>query len=202
MISVFNYTIIKMAYIKKGYRFYDNGKPYNVNIFGIRNDILTPDAFDDVIGVAYRDEFNQTHVLVFPATTDPGVKYLGDTLGHPKGTFVLAPGQYKKAWTLDFHKGRYEALVQSPSAKFVGYRDDNRDFQLNPTDKLFSDVTGLNCHTTSFVNDVEKVGAYSAGCQVIQHSLDFQIFLSVVKKSSKLYGNSFTYTLFDEFDLY
>lgn len=202
MISVFNYNIIKLAYIKKAYKFYDNGQPYNINIFGIRNDILTPDAFDDVMGVAYRDDFNQTHVLVFKATTDPGLKYLGETLGHSKGTAILAPGQYKNAWTLGQHKGKYDALVQSPKATFKVYRDNNRDFQLNPTEKLHNDVTGLNCHTTSFINKVEKVGAYSAGCQVVQHSKDFEIFLAVVKRSADLYGNSFTYTLFDEFDLY
>ena len=195
-----NYNILKTAYIRQGYKFYDS-EPYNVNIFGIRSNDPTPDEFNDILGVAYRDKYNQPVVLFFAGTTDPGMTFLAEKMGNQQGTFILKPGQYKSCWKLGYHKGRYEALVQSEFAQFVGWRDNNKDRQLTMKGKLYTDVSGLNCHTTSFSKQIQKVGPYSAGCQVIQDVKEQLIHMAIIKKSLELYGDYVSYTLFEESDI-
>ena len=51
-------------------------------------------------------------------------------------------------------------MRQSSKVEFVGWRDKDKDGQLDMEGQLFTDVSGLNFHTTSFINDKEKVGAY------------------------------------------
>ncbi len=190
-----NYDKLKRVIETKGYMFFDNGT-YNVNIFGIRNGYDTVNMFDDIIGVAYRDEFNNPVVNIYKATTKPGLHYLKNELGNSKGTAILIPGQYRGCWTLGFHK-QYEALVQQGRKIFKVWRDNDSNGKFNPNGKIYEDVTGLNGHTTSFKTEIDKVGRYSAGCQVIQDDLDFHIFLSIIKKSAFLYGDNFSYTLLE-----
>ncbi|MCI0447290.1 hypothetical protein L0152_29285, partial [bacterium] len=38
---------------------------------------------------------------------------------------------------------------------------------------------------------------FSAGCQVFENAEDFAEFMKLAQRHSKLYGNSFTYTLID-----
>lgn len=192
-----NYDVLQKLYSKNGYNFFDSGV-YNVNIFGIRSEDRFADVFNDKIGVAFRDFTHSKRVLLFKATTDPGVYFLGGTMGNCNGTAILMPGQYRSCWKLGYHKGKYEALVQSEKSNFKVWRDNDMDGELDFSGDIYNDVTGLNCHTTSFVNEIDKVGAYSAGCQVIQDDIDFNIFLSIIKKSTQLYGEYLSYTLFDE----
>ncbi|WP_289054147.1 hypothetical protein [Carboxylicivirga marina] len=194
-----SYNILKTAYLQNGYVFFDKGA-YNLNIFGVRDSDQTADVFNDVIGVAYRDEFNNPVVIMMISTTDPGASFLGEKMGNSKGTAILQPGQYRHAWMLGQHKGRYNALVQSPKAQFHVWRDDNKDRCVTMQGPTHHDVSGLNCHTTSFIQQTEKVGAYSAGCQVVQCDKEFALLMALVEKSAEMYGNSFTYTLFNDFD--
>ncbi|MFB6342640.1 hypothetical protein ACE1ET_13005 [Saccharicrinis sp. FJH62] len=189
------YEQLQQIYNRKGYNFFDRGS-YNLNIFGIRSDNPLVDEFNDFIGLAYRDVSRNKIVHLFNATTKPGLYWLKQKTGSVNGTAILIPGQYKSCWTLGFHKG-YQALTQKAIGVFNIWRDNDMDGDLDTSGQVFSDVTGLNLHTTSFKNDVEKVGAYSAGCQVIQDDLDFNIFLAVVIKSSMIYGSVFSYTLFE-----
>jgi hypothetical protein len=46
-----------------------------------------------------------------------------------------------------------------------------------------------------------QIDKWSAGCQVIAANSDFKLFMEVVNKSAKLYGNSFTYTLVESNDI-
>ena len=151
-----------------------------------------------------KQQLKDCHQRIKPFIHDTPVltSRLIDKMGNANGTFILKPGQYKGALKLGKHKGRYDALVQSEKAKFVGWRDNNADRLLTMLGQLYTDVTGLNLHTTSFINEIEKIGAYSAGCQVIQDDKEFLIFMEIIKKSAELYGDHFTYTLFEEFDLY
>ena len=195
-----DYKTLLLAYNWKGYRFFDTGA-YNINIFGIRSRDSTADIFNDTLGIAYRDEFNQPNILLFKATTDPGSYFLNFKMGNKAGTAILIPDQYYSCFEIGLHKGKYEALIQSDEAKFKVWRDYNKDGELDLSGPVYDDVKGLNCHTTSFINEIEKVGAYSAGCQVIQNDKDFAIFLSVIKRSAEIHGNCFSYTLLDGSDL-
>ena len=42
-----------------------------------------------------------------------------------------------------------------------------------------------------------EIGPYSAGCQVFQNSYCFEEFMEMAYRQRELYGNNFTYTLFD-----
>jgi hypothetical protein len=184
-------------YLDKGYKFYDTGK-FNVNIFGIRKG-LTVDIFNDVIGIAYLDEHQVPTLKVFQATTDPGYYWLKNKLGGVNGTFILGADQHRKCWTLGKHKGQYEALVQAGPDVFWGYRDNDSDGQLDFTGKIYRDVRGLNLHTTSHITGkAEKVGAYSAACQVTKYSADHLQLMPLAKKSMEIYGPTLSYTLFDQ----
>jgi hypothetical protein len=192
------YDKIKEIIESKGYVFFNNGK-YNLNIFGIRANNDKVNEFNDFIGIAYLDTASNKVIQVFNATTKPGLFWLKNKLGNINGTAILIPGQYRGCWRLGYHKG-YQALTQNGSGKFKVWRDNDSDGDLDMSGRIYSDVTGLNLHTTSFINEIDKVGAYSAGCQVIQDDLEFNIFLSVIKKSSSVYGDTFSYSLLEEND--
>lgn len=194
-----NYDQLKQVFEAKGYSFF-NTDSYNVNVFGIRANAQLADEFNDRIGIAFKDDFGTKHLVSYKATTDPGYFWLKNQLGNINGTAILRPGQYRKSWQLGTHRG-YEALQQSSYAKFKVWRDNNANGILDESGRVYEDVKGLNCHTTSFIRDIDRVGKYSAGCQVIQDDLDFMIFLSIIKKSANIYGNYFTYTLLRENDI-
>ena len=105
-----DYNYIEDVYIKKGYAFYDGDKPYNLNIFGIRCATDT-NFFDDLICVAYRSNYLETVVEVFQGTTDPGKYWLEHPM-NKDGTAILCEGQFKSAYRIDKHRGKYNALCQ------------------------------------------------------------------------------------------
>lgn len=189
------YSEVKALFETLELRFYDKGI-FNVNLFGIRSGFDQVNEFNDQLGIAYRDEFGNGQVLMHKGTTKPGLYWLKNKKGNVNGTFILAPGQYPNCWSIGKHKG-YEALVQLGSP-FKGWRDNDQDGMFDPEGRIYTDVTGLNMHTTSFKNDVDKVGAYSAGCQVRQHSEDHLMVMQVLRRSAEIYGNNFSYTLIDK----
>ena len=110
-----------------------------------------------------------------------------------KGCAILKAGQYRGAYQIGLHKGKYEALVQR-GGKVTVYRDNNKDDTL---DRVTEDsgYFGINIHKS--LRHHQEVGLYSAGCQVFQNSHDFKEFMLLVKRSSVLYGDTFTYTLIE-----
>lgn len=194
------YPKLQRAYHEKGYKFFDGVN--NVNLFGIRSEEMLVDEFNDVLGIAYQDYYERPIVLMWPGTTKPGLYWLKKKLGNVDGTAILIPGQYRGVWKIGTHGGtaaQYEALRQV-GTNFKVWRDDDKDGHLDMHGKEWDNVTGLNFHTTSFLNDKEVVGAYSAGCQVVQDDKDFLMAMALLKRSSEIYGNSFTYTLFTDRD--
>jgi hypothetical protein len=193
----YNLNQIKAVLKKKGYNYFENGN-YNVNIIGVRN--LTSgnaqnDLFDDELYLIYKFNGNQIFTK-YPITTDPGFQILRNPQ-NVKGTAILVPNQYKSAYQLGYHKGRYEALVQV--GKVIIYRDNNRDGVMD-FEKPDEGYFGINIHKAGL--DSAYVQNWSAGCQVFKRETDFNQFMNVVKKSAELYGNKFTYTLLtsDDFD--
>lgn len=193
-----SYQQLQEVYARKDYRFFDTGV-FNVNIFGIRSEDLLVDEFNDVLGLAYRDTFGNECLSLFKGTTKPGYYYLKHEMLNENGTSILIPGQYRSCWQLGFHKS-YQALVQKGTGIFKVWRDNDSEGDLDYNGEVYTDVTGLNLHTTSFKNNIERVGKYSAGCQVIQDDLDFNMALSIILKSAERYGTTFSYTLLQESD--
>lgn len=196
------YDFVRDMYRKHGFKFYETGR-YNVNLFAFRNKDLTQvDAFNDILGVAYLDQFMNKRCLVFSGTTKPGITYLRDKLGNKNGTAILLDdAQYPKCWTIGVHNAgkasAHEAYRQVGPGVFKVYRDNNMDGKFDMSGKIYNDVTGLNGHTTRDFQ-VSSVGAFSAACQVVEDDKEHGIWLHVGKRSAELYGNLFTFTIFRE----
>lgn len=196
---------IKAAYANKGYTFFSEIKPYNLNIWGIRKLTDRVDVFDDVQGISCKDDNGNIIHLIHPATVDPGFWYLKNEKLNPNGTFILAPGQYLGCWEKAMHK-KHLALCQKDNyQKFKGWRDSKLDGviqrKLTANGNFFMDVGGLDMHRSS-ETFASLVGKYSAGCQVRQVKTDHLKALELIDKAIALYGNSFSYTLFDETDVF
>lgn len=182
----------------KGYKWFDGNKPYNVNIFGIRT-MEADNKFDDFMFLVYRDKWLRWVINQYPITTDPGTT----SLVYPeniKGTAVLVPDQYLGAYAISRHRGKYDALCQVKDVVTV-YRDKDRDKHIDiEEDSIDRGYFGINIHRSSFYES-DRVNGWSAGCQVFKKNADFTEFMARVKLSASIYGNRFTYTLFDENDL-
>ena len=187
------YNDIKYIYQFSNYEF--NQSKYNINLFGLRH-APEVDAFNDLLGVAYMDEFENEHCLLFKGTTKPGLYYLGEgRVGNQDGTFILAPGFYKDCWMVGTHKG-YPAFQQKGYGIFKGWRDNNRDGKLDYSGKLYDNVTGLNGHRTNLNSIPKLIGPHSAGCQVVQFEADFQVWFNIGRIHVHINGNSLNYALF------
>lgn len=193
------YTIdFKKILEKKGYKYFTEGS-YNLNIIGIRRD--TPkvtNKFDDVLVVLYNTPTHRNSRKVYTITTDPGLSHMKKPT-NKKGTAILVPGQYRGAYKIGYHKGRYKALCQNKPVKV--YRDNNKDdvYDFEP-ETIDEGVFGINIHKAGLSSTI--VNDWSAGCQVFADSKDFKHFMVLCDKQVEAgLGNSFTYTLLEEKDV-
>lgn len=178
--------------------FKSDEKDYNLNIVGIRKEIA-PNKFNDLLCVFwwYNGCLNTRYYNI---TTKPGL----DGLIKPKnkkGVAILKHDeQYKSSYTLGKHRNNYTALVQR-KGKVKVYRDNNKDTIYDFDDKNIDEgYFGINIHRASLyftdkILESLSVGPYSEGCQVFAYPDEFEEFIGLCKRSSKLWGNSFTYTL-------
>ena len=184
-------------FARKGYAFFTKGE-YNLNIIGVRHKgNKVTNHFDDCIVVIYNTANEKNVRKVFTCTTLPGKK----AMEHPtqvKGTAILKPGQYRGAYKIGYHKGKYKALCQAKTLPV--YRDGNKDdkFDLNPL-SIDKGIFGINIHKAG--DNSTLVDGWSYGCTVLSKSLDFNALMRLVDRSASIYGNSFTYTLINEEDL-
>ena len=191
----------KKIFARKGYAFFTKGE-YNLNIIGVRHkgDKVT-NHFDDCMVVIYNTPNEKNVKKVFVCTTLPGKK----AMDHPVnvvGTAILKEGQYRGAYKIGYHKGKYKALVQAKPLPV--YRDGNKDdkFDLLPR-YIDNGIFGINIHKAGNSDKGSTlVDGWSYGCQVLSKAIDFNALMRLVEKSANIYGNSFTYTLINEEDLY
>lgn len=182
---------------RKGYAFFTKGE-YNLNIIGVRHKgAKVTNHFDDCLVVIYNTSNEKNVKRVFTCTTLPGKK----AMEHPmqvKGTAILKEGQYRGAWKIGYHKGKYKALCQAKPVPV--YRDGNKDdkFDLNPI-SIDRGIFGINIHKAG--DNSTLVDGWSYGCQVLAKSLDFNALMRLAERSASIFGNSFTYTLINEDDL-
>ena len=194
---------VKRVMKKKGYAFFESGA-FNVNIVGIRASEKKTNVFDDTMLLIYKNKKKEWEVISSVITTDPGEKYLVNPI-NDKGTAILVPNQYRGVYRVDIHarnnsRFAHEALCQR-GGKLKVWRDNDRDTVLDhDPESIDEGWCGVNIHRSKSSGEADYVGSYSAGCQVYKNSTDFKLFMDVVKRSAKLYGNSFSYTLLDEQD--
>ena len=199
-ISLFNKCVkadFQKIFARKGYTFFTKGE-YNLNIIGVRHKgSKVTNHFDDCLVVIYNTPNEQNVKRVFVCTTLPGKK----AMDHPtqiKGTAILKPGQYRGAYQIGYHKGKYKALCQKKP--LIVYRDNNKDqvYDLSPI-SIDRGIFGINIHKAG--DNSTLVDGWSYGGQVLAKSIDFNALMRLVEKSANIYGNSFTYTLINEEDL-
>jgi hypothetical protein len=182
------------------------------NLVGIRNSLPVKNKysnrFTDLIALIGPEKSKQ--VKVYPATTTPGVAMmfnpfrrwwlssaLSDTVNF-SGLAILQPGVYD--YSVGNHKGKYEALVQSGSAS-VGRIDPVEEasklkFETYSPSKKENGTSGINIHKAGA--DTRSVDSWSAGCQVLKKSGDFNDLMQTVKSSGQ---NKFKYALINSSDL-
>ena len=185
---------------KKGYAYFTKGN-YNLNIIGVRsnqNNKVT-NKYDDCLVVIYNTELGWKR-QIYTITTEPG-RSIMKAPSNTKGTAILAPGQYRGAYKIDKHHGKYDALCQRNKPVKV-YRDNNKDdvYDYIP-ENTETGMFGINIHRSNEFWTRSTVDGYSAGCQVFNDPKEFISFMSLVKKSAAIYGNCFTYTLITEEDI-
>jgi len=194
---------IEKAVVSKGYKWFadDANKSYDVNIVGVRNNSPSvakkvTNVFDDCLTLSFKDEKGAWQFYCWMATCDPGKKGV-QQFHNKKGVARLVPGQYRSVWSIDKHQGKYEALCQRLGNVTV-WRDANRDliFEEKVTD---TGMFGINIHKAG--QDSQWVENWSEGCQVFKRVKDFDVFMSLCKKASKIWGNRFSYTLIEFTDI-
>lgn len=188
---------IEMALKSKGHVWFEGTRDYDVNIVGIRNSTTgqkVTNLFDDLLTISYKVEGKWTSYC-WSATTEPGKKGMleGKASG---GVARLVEGQYRGAYSIGLHQGKYEALRQVKTVKV--YRDGNRDLTYDEN-KMAEGLFGINIHKAG--KDSTWVENWSEGCQVFKRVKDFDEFMKIVKKAAKIHGNSFTYTLIESSDI-
>lgn len=192
---------IENAVKSKGYVWFNGSKGYDVNIIGVRNNSPSSykkvtNVFDDFITISFKDENGVWQYYCWSATTDPGKKGV-QQFHNSKGVARLIPGQYRGVWSIDKHQGKYEALCQRNGDVNV-WRDGNKDLIFDEILKDFG-MFGINIHKAG--QDSMWVENWSEGCQVFKRVKDFEEFMKICKKASKIWGNKFSYTLIESTDI-
>jgi hypothetical protein len=166
-----------------------------LNIVGIRSAQTKANSFDDELNVFYMGTNGKWQHYVFQATTDPGTYWLNNPM-NPAGTALLKAGQYRDAYAIGMHRGKYLALVQAKPVTV--YRDYNRDSVLDFTNtKTQTGMFGINIHRALVAGTTKQIDRHSAGCQVFANAGDFHKLMNLAEVHKTKYGNRFTYTLFD-----
>lgn len=195
---------LRSAVKSKGFVYFDDNanKGYDVNIIGIRNSSTgnkVTNVFDDTLTISFKDEKGNWQFYAWSATTDPGKKSMleWNKMGITGGCARLVANQYRSVWKIDKHQGKYDALCQRGGNVKV-YRDADFDLEYDEN-KITEGMYGINIHKAG--RDSTWVENWSAGCQVFKRVMDFDVFMSIVKKAAKIHGNSFTYTLLNSSDI-
>lgn len=191
---------LKSIMERKGYTFFERGA-YNLNIIGFRSETRIANRFDDRLVNVFKNEEGEWKWNDYPITTDAGTYWLKNPMIDEKGCALLVPNQYRGVYKIDKHNGKYDALCQRLGDVEV-YRDNNRDMVLD-FDPTTTDTGrfGINIHKSNPHRESKRVDKWSAGCQVFQSNLDFDVFMEDCKKASKIWGNKFSYTLLTYKDL-
>lgn len=191
-------TDFKKLFKRFGYTYFSTGV-FNVNIIGVRaSKVDNKNTFDDYIVVEYYNSDRKICRYIFPCTTTPGKTYLKNPK-NDKGCSILVPGQYRSAFTIGKHRGKYDALVQRLPVKV--YRDNNKDDVLDmKSGTIETGMFGINIHKAGY--DSNFIDDWSAGCQVFKSADDFDTFMKICYLQSNTgLGKNFTYTLINETDL-
>ena len=180
---------------KHGFTVFRNGN-YNLNIIGVRNlSQRRAGLFDDKMYIVFKKN-GVWQQWTADITTDPGRYYLEKEDYREDGVAILVhPQQCRGAYKLGRHgRTRYKSLVQRKEVEI--WRDNNHDSILDFGSEIHKGYFGINIHRASTnPNGTKHVSVWSAGCQVFENILDYEIFIDLCYRSAEIYGDCFTYTL-------
>ncbi|MBK9284057.1 MAG: hypothetical protein IPM51_07015 [Sphingobacteriaceae bacterium] len=149
----------------------------------------------------YNNYKNKERLIIYVITTDPGVYYQTVRLLNAKGCAVMKPGQYVNCYRLGTHKtADHKALVQT-GGKVTVYRDNNKNGIAENLGVEETGYFGCNIHGAKKFTKTDKIGAYSAGCQVFEDWYQKEEFVRICLQFKNANNNKFTYTLIEEKDL-
>lgn len=194
-----SFALIRATFERLRYPFLEVGN-FNLNLVGIRCRAANQhDHFDDALAALFYQE-GRPVMITMRATTDPGRYWLQNPLTE-RGTAILKPGHYRHMWSIGLHKGLYPALVQSGVTTV--YRDSNADPHQDTHDVAQETGRfGINCHRAAESYIPSHVDRWSAGCQVVQNSHDFELLLALCRRAATAWGSTFAYTLLTEDQLW
>jgi hypothetical protein len=175
--------------------FEKDDQPYNFNLWAVRNKDKNSNKFNDIFIPWYKFQ-GKIYLYTFKFTTDAGSYYRKNPM-NPLGCAYLPKGQYKSLFRSGKHRGKYEALIQNTAVAV--YRDNDKDGKFNSLELETPQMIGLNLHHSGDWEDfLKKVDKYSATCQVFLRKYEFEFFMEMIKRAIKIWGDGFSYTLFEE----
>lgn len=179
----------------KGYKTFEV-HDYDLNLIGVRSRNRRADRFDDVFLCIYKERGVWIEER-YNCTVDAGAYWLQNPT-REQGCAILKAGQYRGVWSIDKHRGKYEALCQKQNAPVTVFRDNNKDL-IHDHRSQETGYFGINCHRATQYTVRDQVGKFSAGCTVIQHPADFArlIVLCKMQQIAGL-GHTYTYTLIED----
>lgn len=179
----------------KGYATFED-QDYDLNLVGIRSRNRRADSFDDIFLVMYKERGLWVEER-YNCTVDAGAYWLENPYKEA-GCAIVKAGQYRGLWSIDKHRGKYDALCQKDNAKITVWRDQNKDL-IHDHRNQESGFYGINCHRAGQFTVFQRVGKFSAGCTVIQHPADFARLLTLCKMQQIAgLGHTYTYTLLED----
>lgn len=186
-----------LARVKEaGYAVFTEGA-WNLNLIGVRSASRTAGQFDDTFNIVCWDDQDRLIHRTFKCTTDPATYYLNKPV-NVDGAAILCPGQYRGAYSIAKHRGKYDALCQRKTVQV--FRDSDRDNVLDmEPNTIQSGLYGINIHRAGEADEAPSNWKWSAGCQVLPCPIDFDEVMVYARRQLKERGwASFTYTLLED----
>lgn len=190
---------IEKAVKKKSYKWFEGAKDYDVNIVAVRTMSTgkkVTNKFDDWITISYKVN-GKWEFYCWKGTTDPGTKAVKQ-FSNPRGVARLIPDQYRSAYTIRKHAGKYDAVCQQEPVSV--WRDKNKDMTFDEVEKQ-TGIFGINIHRSNPKTESEYVENWSEGCVVFKAAKDFNKFMEICYKAKDIHGNKFTLTLLESTDI-
>jgi hypothetical protein len=171
---------------KKNYSFYANtayGKN-KLNIVGVRAtnkafNSPVSNYFTDYVVMFYYDDKGLRLERIGWQTTAPGLTYEASKFGGAGRTIMMQEGQYKDSYVRGLHLGKIDTLVQAKSMNY--HRDESLNAQYNSVN-ITAGIFGTNIHPSGNYSNSDSnklINNWSAGCQVLNDSNDYNKLLSL-----------------------
>lgn len=187
----------KQQWLKNNLFLGANGKPLIADGDFGANSKYALDQYNLLVG--------KERMTIGTITTEPGVAYQKKLL-NSNGCWVMMPAQMINAYKLGLHQNKLDHRCLKSVGKIYGMRDDDLDgIAGNDKDTKIQWVdgttVGANIHGASKAGITNKIGPWSAGCQVYNDWAKKEEMISIVDSYKDINNGLLTYTLLEEKDI-